>query len=210
MAGAAAVLIAAGKSVRMGTPKPLLPWLDDTLISYQIDSLREAGVSQTVVVLGHAAAEVAPRLKERRDVSVLVNSRYREGKTTSIKLGVRETDPRSTAFLLLAVDQPRPPAVLRHILGKHLESQALITQPVYDGRAGHPLVFHPALRDELLEITEERMGVREVVGRDPKRISKVAVDTPLVLLDLNTAEDYKRAVKLFEEGPWLSERASSL
>ena len=194
----------------MGTPKPLLPWLDDTLISYQIDSLREAGVSQTVVVLGHAAAEVAPRLKERRDVSVLVNSRYREGKTTSIKLGVRETDPRSTALLLLAVDQPRPPTVLRHILGKHLESQALITQPVYEGKAGHPLLFHPTLRGELLEITEERMGVREVVGRDPKRISKVAVDTPLVLLDLNTTTDYRRAVKLFEEGPWLSERASSL
>ena len=210
MAGATAVLIAAGESVRMGTPKPLLPWLGDTLIGYQIDSLREAGVSQTVVVLGHAATEVAPHLREREDVTVVINSRSREGKTTSIKLGVGESDPRASALLLLAVDQPRPPAVLRHILDKHLESQALITQPVYEEKAGHPLLFHPTLRGELLEITEERMGVRDVVGRDPKRVCKVAVDSPLVLLDLNTTEDYSRAVKLFEEGSWLSERASSL
>ena len=197
MAGVAAVLIAAGESVRMGTPKPLLPWLGDTLINYQVNSLREAGVSQTVVVLGHAADEVAPKVGESSGVTVLINPRYGEGKTTSIKLGVRATDPHAAAILLLAVDQPRPPGLMRRVLEEHLEGQALITQPVYEGKAGHPLLFHPALRGELLEITEERMGVREVVGRDPKRVSKVAVDSPLVLLDLNTAEDYREAVKLF-------------
>ena len=89
MAGVAAVLIAAGESVRMGAPKPLLPWLGDTLIEYQVNSLREAGVSQTVVVLGHAAADVAPLVEGSDDVIVLVNPHYREGKTTSIKLGIR-------------------------------------------------------------------------------------------------------------------------
>ena len=194
----------------MGTPKPLLPWLDDTLIGYQVSSLREAGVAQTVVVLGHAAADVAPHVRGRREVTVLINSHYREGKTTSIKLGIRETDPQATALLLLAVDQPRPPALLRHIVGKHLEGESLITQPMYEGRAGHPLLFHPTLRGELLEITEERMGVRDVLGRDPKRVSRVAVDTPLVLLDLNTAEDYRRALKLFEEAQKLPDMDSSL
>ena len=201
MAGVAAVLIAAGESVRMGAPKPLLPWLGDTLINYQVNSLREAGVSRTVVVLGRAADDVAPRLRESSDVTVLVNSRYREGKTTSIKLGVRETDPQAAALLLLAVDQPRPPALLRRIVEKHLAGQARITQPAYQGKAGHPLLFHPTLRDELLAITEERMGVRDVVGRDPARVARVAVDSPLVLLDLNTPEDYRRAVKMFEECP---------
>ena len=199
MAGVAAVLIAAGESTRMGSPKPLLPWLGGTLIEYQVKSLREAGVSQTVVVLGHAADEVAPYVQGSGDVAIVTNARYREGKTTSIKLGVRETDTRATALLLLAVDQPRPPALLRRVLEEHLESQALITQPVYEGKAGHPLLFHPALRGELLEITEERMGVREVVARDPKRVSKVAVDSTLALLDLNTADDYREAMKLFDE-----------
>ena len=72
---------------------------------------------------------------------------------------------------------------------------------MYEGKAGHPLLFNPTLRGELLEITEERMGVREVVARDPKaRLHVLAVDSSLVRLDLNTAEDYKRALKLFE-GP---------
>lgn len=208
MAGVTAVLIAAGESVRMGAPKPLLPWQGDTLIEYQVRSLREAGVSQTVVVLGHAADAVAPHVEGSSDVTVVVNSRYREGKTTSIKLGVREADPQAAALLLLAVDQPRPAALLRHILEQHLESEALITQPAYERKAGHPLLFHPALRGELLEITEERMGVREVVGRNPKRVSTVAVDSPLVLLDLNTAEDYRQALKLFEQGPRAPEEDS--
>ena len=69
---------------------------------------------------------------------------------------------------------------------------------MHQGKAGHPLLFHPTLRGELLEITEERMGVRDVVVRDPKRVTTVAVDSPLVHLDLNTAEDYERALKLFE------------
>ena len=199
MAGVAAVLIAAGESTRMGSPKPLLPWLGDTLIDYQIDALRAAGVARTVVVLGHAAAEVAPRVRTGSDVAVVINPRYREGKTTSIKLGVRETDPHASAILLLAVDQPRPPELLRRVLAKHLEGQALITQPAYEGKAGHPLLFHPSLRGELLAITEERMGVRDVVVRDPTRVSMAAVDSPLVLLDLNTADDYRRALKLFEK-----------
>ena len=210
MAGVTAVLIAAGESTRMGAPKPLLPWQGETLIEYQVKSLREAGVSQTVVVLGHAADAVAPHVEGSSDVSVVVNSRYREGKTTSITLGIREADPRTTALLLLAVDQPRPPALLRRIVGRHLERQAIITQPVWEGKAGHPLVFHPTLRGELLKITEEGMGVREVVSRDPERVSTVAVESPLVLLDLNTTDDYRQALNLFEEGPRAPEAGGCL
>ena len=210
MAGVAAVLIAAGESTRMGSPKPLLPWLGGTLIGYQIDSLRAAGVARTVVVLGHAAADVAPRVRTGGDVAVVVNPRYREGKTTSIKLGVQETDPQAAAILLLAVDQPRPPALLRRVLGRHLDGEALITQPAFEGKAGHPLLFHPSLRGELLAITEERMGVRDVVARDPSRVAMVAVDSPLVLLDLNTIDDYRRALRLFEEDARPPEAASIL
>ena len=183
----------------MGAPKPLLRWLDDTLINYQVNSLREAGISETVVVLGHAAADVAPHVRGGDDVTIVVNPRYREGKTTSIKLGVREADPQAAAILLLAVDQPRPAAMLRRVIQEHIGSRALITQPVYEGKSGHPLLFHSTFRDELLAITEERMGVRDVVARDPTRVSTVAVDSALALLDLNTADDYRRALKLFEE-----------
>ncbi len=196
MAGISAVLLAAGESTRMRQPKPLLPWQGKTLLEYQVQALIDAGASEVVVVLGHRAVDVLHYVRGP-GVSSVINDQYRQGKTTSIKAGLRSIQRQADGVLLLAVDQPRTPAILERVLHEHTESGALITAPRYQGHGGHPLLFSISLKPELEAISEERMGIREVMERHEAEIHWVEFDTPLVSLDINTPEDFDRAMRLF-------------
>ena len=192
MALVSAILTAAGESTRMGRPKPLLSWHGVTLVQYQVAGLLDAGVAEVVVVLGHQHQAVTPHV-EGPSVRYVVNPNYRQGKTTSIKAGLRAIDPTAEGILLLAVDQPRPPEIISAVMEAQAKSAALITAPRFNGRGGHPLVFSPLLKSELEAITEERQGVREVIRAHRSEINEVEIDDPIVRLDLNSPEEYEAA-----------------
>lgn len=192
MARVSAILTAAGESTRMGAPKPLLPWRGATLVEHQVACLLDGGCDEVVVVLGHAADEVAP-LVRGDGVRAVVNADYRLGKTTSIRAGLASADPSASAILLLAVDQPRTVAIVGRVVRAHLDGGGLITSPRYRGRGGHPLIFSAKLRPELEGITEENQGIREVFDAHRSDVLEVHLDDPMLRLDLNTPEDYEAA-----------------
>ena len=203
VAACAGVLLAAGESSRMGRSKQILDWLGEPLVVYQARQLLEAGMGQAIVVLGHEAEAVRPLVEVVDDprLTIVVNQDYLEGKTTSIKAGLRALGPGAASILLLAADQPRPGALLRRLAEAHAERGALISIPAHRGKHGHPPIFDPSLLPELLRITEEGRGVREVIQRHSGAIHEVEVDDPLVLTNLNTREDYERALALAASGP---------
>jgi molybdenum cofactor cytidylyltransferase len=177
----------------MGRPKPLLPWNGGTLVGSQVRSLAEGGISEVIVVLGHAALDVVAHVRGTDTLRILINPIYRQGRTTSIKTGLREVSRAADGVLLLAVDQPRPPDLIRRVLQEHADTGALITMPSYQGRGGHPVVFQRSLLSELLEISEERQGVREVMERHRDQVHRLEVDSPMARLDFNTWEEYREA-----------------
>ena len=176
----------------MGRPKPLLPWHDILLVEYQTSNLIEAGVAEVVVVLGHEHQLVAPHIRGPA-VRYVVNSDYRQGKATSIRAGLRSADAQADGILLLAVDQPRPFALVEEIIEAHHRQKALITSPRYQGRGGHPLVFSHLLRGELEGVTEERQGIREGFRSRRGEVNEVEIEDPIVCLDLNSPEEYEEA-----------------
>ena len=192
MAGVSAILTAAGESRRMGRPKPLLPWRGATLVERQIEALRDGGADEVVVVLGHRADEVAEYVG-RDGVRAVVNAAYREGKTTSIKAGLRAAAADAGAIMLLAVDQPRTAGIVAAVIGAHRASGALITSPRYQGHGGHPLVFDAALRGELSRVSEGRQGIREVFMAHRGDVNEFAMDDAMVRVDMNTPEAYAAA-----------------
>ena len=196
MEPAAAILLAAGESRRMGSLKALLPWQGSTLLAYQIASLRQAGVEPVVVVLGHQAGRLKPEVEGKEGVIWRVNPDYRQGKTTSIKAGLNALDPgRPSAILILNVDQPRSAETIGSLLLQHRQGGRSITIPRYRGKGGHPLVLDSALLEELKSIDEESLGVRAVVRRHQDATLLVEMDTPEVLWDLNTPEQYEAAIR---------------
>ena len=195
----AALLLAAGESRRMGQLKALLPWQGTTLLSHQIAALAAAGVGRIMVVLGHRAAELREVLQRERaiqpGVAWAVNPDYLQGKTTSIKAGLRALSPHNPqTILLLNVDQPRRSETLDYLLRQHQAAAAPITLPVYQGKGGHPVLLDAALMDELLDLTEETQGLRAVMQRHRDCINRVEMAAPEVLWDLNTPEQYRAAL----------------
>lgn len=198
MTGTFAILLAAGQSTRMGTPKPLLAWFGATLVERQTEALLEAGVDDVYVVTGHRAYEVHARVRGAHVYRVL-NPHYKLGKSTSIKAGLAALPHGIETIVLLAVDQPRPAWLIRKVLESHRTTRAPISCPRYHNHGGHPLIFSGALAIELDSISEETEGVRSVVKAHAAQINWVEMDTPLARLDLNTPEAYEKAKGLFPD-----------
>ena len=197
----AAVLLAAGESSRMGQPKSLLWWRGLRLVQYQTASLLESGVSSVIVILGHNSDDIVPHIVASDIIQIVINPDHQKGKTTSIRLGMSHVSNDVNGILLLAVDQPRPPDLVRHVMEEHQRSGAIITHPTHGGRGGHPIIFDISLKRELLSITEENQGIREVVARHHGDTHTVAVDTSIARVDLNTMDDYVKAFREFGAVP---------
>lgn len=192
----AALLLAAGESTRMGSPKPLLSWEGGTLIEYQVRQLQEAGAHPIIAVLGHAADQVQP-VVEPLGATVVTNERYREGRASSVRAGVGAVPPDTEAVVVLSVDQPRPGPLIKEVIEAHRAAKALITMPSFRGRRGHPTVFSGKLLAEMSRVTEENLGLREVVTRHSGDVMTVEVESPLAVADVNTPEEYQRVKELF-------------
>ena len=195
----------------MGDLKALVPWRDQTLIQYQVASLADGGVSPIIVVLGHQAEKIEPLVKSTRAVLCVHNPDYLQGKTTSIKTGLRllqgltestNDTVRANAILVLSVDQPRSPEIIRRLIELHFRGTAdsppklpaLITIPTYRGKGGHPIVFSSSLMPELMEISEDTLGLRAIVHRHNEDTQRIEMASSEVLIDLNTPKDYQSAL----------------
>ena len=193
------IVLAAGDSSRMGRPKQTLPWEGVPLLRSQVEESGKTGARQVVVVLGNDAAEfrtVLPSRLERAELIVIENPDYERGKTTSVKAGIRAMHSPVDAVVPMAGDSPRPAALLDRLVEAHFAGRKPITYPWFQGVEGHPGVFSMELRDELLEIEEASRGIRGVTERDPARVNRVEFDDPLAIVNLNTWDDYERALRL--------------
>ena len=201
MSGVAAVLLAAGQSSRMGQLKALLPWRGSSLLEHQVSALLDGGATQVVVVLGHESERLRPLLQGRDGVAIAFNPDHLQGKTTSIKAGLRALDPGEVQSLLfLNVDQPRSVETVRSVIDAHGAGTNLITIPTYQGKGGHPTIVDVSLLDELLAIDEDSFGMKAVTQRHLAQTHRWEVDAAEILWDLNTPEDYRAAVENWQRG----------
>ena len=195
MPGVGAILLAAGESSRMGQLKALLPWRNTTLLEHQLRSLLDGGVQLVVVVVGHDADRLKPIIEAVEGASWTLNNDYLQGKTTSLKAGVAALAGQPISdVLLLNVDQPRNADTVRRLLERHQASSFRITIPTYGGKGGHPILIAAELFPELAEIEEESQGLKAVVRRHAEATERYELDDPSVLLDLNTPEQYQKAL----------------
>ena len=177
----------------MGLLKAVLPWQDTTLLRYQVTSLLSAGISDVIVVVGHKAETLRPLIEGVSGVTTVLNLRYRTGKSSSVRAGLRHLGTHAGHILVLAVDQPRSSDLIRQVLDAHMTHGAPVTYPTYQGKGGHPVVFSRDLLPEMTRIRESRQGLREVVQHHRHEAARIPVDDSHVLLDLNLPHDYQRA-----------------
>jgi len=191
MKGVSALLLAAGKSNRMGQLKALLPWKETTLLQYQVGSLQSGGVSQVIVVLGYRAESLRSVIVDIPGVLPVLNVRYNTGRASSVRAGLKKLNQDTEMIMVLSVDQPRSPDLIARVLKEHRKSQSLVTYPTYNGKGGHPTIFSSSLLPDLMKIRDSRLGLREVVARYVGETHRFEVSDKDALLDLNYPEDYE-------------------
>ena len=137
MTQVAAILLAAGRSSRMGAFKPLLPFGNKTVIEACIDYLHDGGIEEIVVVLGHRAEDIRRRIS---GVTFAVNPDPDSEMGASIVAGVRELSETAQATLIALVDHPAvPPTIVTELLESWKRGARLVI-PTWQGRGGHPVL----------------------------------------------------------------------
>ena len=184
----AAVVLAAGASVRLGEPKQLVRLAGETLLQRAIRTAHEAGCAPVVVVLGADAAQIQAQ-SDLSDAVVAINDAWSEGMASSIRIGVRTLGSvanEAGGVVLMTCDQPAVTA--EHLLA--LMETGETAASAYAGRRGVPAYLPSTAFAQLIELRGDA-GARDLL-REAATVELAGGE-----LDIDTAQDVARALELF-------------
>jgi xanthine dehydrogenase YagT iron-sulfur-binding subunit len=200
----AIIILAAGASVRMGTPKQLLKIGSGTLVRRAACAAIDCGCRPVILVLGANAELIRPEL-ESLEIILTLNSRWRSGMSSSIGHGLEtllEIAPETEGILLMPADQPNITSQsLGKIIQAQAESHAGLVAARFNQVLGTPAFFSREYFGELMQL-EGAGGAKTLLGRHRGRL--LPVDLPEAELDLDTPEDivaFNRHKEILRSGP---------
>jgi molybdenum cofactor cytidylyltransferase len=179
-----AAILAAGKSIRMGQQKMLLPWGNATVLGKVIETLQSAGIEDIVLVINSKIALQVTSYELR----VMLND---DGEMlTSIQLGLQAQKPSAEAMLICLGDQPQvEERSVRSVCDAFRQNKSRIVAPSYQMRRGHPWLIARELWDEVLRMRAPE-SMRDFLNARKDDIFYVDYDSPSILQDLDTPADY--------------------
>jgi molybdenum cofactor cytidylyltransferase len=189
----AAIILAAGSSMRYGAPKQLLDWKGKPFVRHIAETALQSGLWPVVVVSGAHHAEIESRLKEL-PVQIVQNENHAQGQSTSIKTGLRALSPKVGACVFLLADQPQIPVdVIRALVESHSrELQPILAPLVLEERRANPVLFDNITFPDLLNL-EGDVGGRAIFSNH--KVEFLPWHDDILLLDVDKPEDYKRLIE---------------
>jgi CTP:molybdopterin cytidylyltransferase MocA len=184
----AAILLAAGRSRRMGAFKPLLSFGPQTVIESSVANLCAGGITDIIVVVGHGGDEIREKLKAA-GVSFVFNPDADTPMGVSIALGVKQIGDHFEAVLIAPADHPAISGDTIGSIVNEWEQGALLVRPEYEGRGGHPVLVDRKYFAELLHLDPDR-GLRGFFDRHHSETHRLSVNSPFIARDMDTWEDY--------------------
>ena len=192
--GVAAVVLAAGTSSRFGSPKLLQQFGRATLLERTLDSVGRSRVEDRIVVLGHEADNIL-RTIDLKGFRVVINPRYREGMSSSLRVGIDAVRKRERAAIIILADQPfLTQATIDRIIKVYEETGARVIAPTHRGRQANPVLFDRSLFGEISGLSGDR-GAKKIIRDHWSEVQKIEMDDPLSLMDIDTPKDLKRALR---------------
>lgn len=184
-----AIILAAGESKRMGEQKMLMPWGKSTVLQTVISTFQASGIKDILVVTGGARQQIEGLIG--KTVQTVFNEDYKNGEMlSSIQLGLSAKMREASAALICLGDQPQvEERSVRSICNAFLETKSQIVVPSYQMQRGHPWLVARPLWDELLAMKSPKTP-RDFLKKHARTIHYVLVNTPSVIADLDTPEDY--------------------
>jgi molybdenum cofactor cytidylyltransferase len=193
-----AIVLAAGKSTRMGRPKATLPLGDgETFLSHIVRTCREAEINDVIVVVGHEADAVRASVATRGvTVRFVENPDYESGQFSSLVAGLRAVDrPGVSAVLVTLVDVPLVTAdTVRTVVERYIRTRAPIVRPTRGNEHGHPVLIDRSVFDELRH-ADPAAGAKPIVRAHASPVGDIAIEDAGAFLDIDTLAEYQRVIE---------------
>ena len=188
----AIIILAAGKSGRMGLPKQLLPIKGKSLLQRTIDQAGASKASDVCIVLGAEAAEIQKKIREG-SFRIVMNHHWTEGMSSSIRAGISALPESIEAAIISLCDQPFLSSQIFDVLiDTFATSHKSIVTCEFDGSVGPPVLFSRIHFPQLSSL-EGDAGAKRIVLQHEEDVARVPF--PLGSVDLDTAEDYKKFIR---------------
>ena len=154
----AGIIIAAGESMRLGRAKQLLTWHGKSLIEFIIQIVTDCRLDPIHVVLGSNYNQIVPYINYPK-VKIINNEKWKEGKGTSISLGVRSLPEKVKATFIFVVDQPfLDQRLINALLDVYEKKNADIVAPYVRGIQSNPVLFNKKVFSELMKLKGKEGG----------------------------------------------------
>jgi molybdenum cofactor cytidylyltransferase len=186
----AAIILAAGRSQRMGAFKPLLPFGPTTVIETCIENIRGGGVQTVVVVIGQGreANELKAYLRNS-SITFAINPDSESEMSASIACGVHALPEEARAVIINPVDHAAVPSEVVRILISEWKKGAQLLKPSYNQQGGHPVLIDLRYRDELMNL-DPAGGLKTLFRNHQEEVSRVSVNSNYIARDMDTWDDY--------------------
>ncbi|RMA72695.1 nucleotidyltransferase family protein [Petrotoga olearia] len=194
-----AVVLAAGESLRMKTPKQILPWGDKTVLETVVTRLLKCQYidDEIIVVLGGNFEKIGPIFSKYEDhrLKIVKNNDYKKGMLTSVWSGLNSLSKDSEFILFTLGDMPLIKIQTFNELTRFaINNKTIILAPTYQGRRGHPLIVHKSQIPDIYQLSGPG-GLRTLLSNHPERVSLHEVNDEGIIIDIDTIEDYNIYLK---------------
>ena len=192
-----AVILAAGESKRMGSPKMLLPFNGSTMIECVIANVTKSDADKIIVVLG-AEKEALIQLTGKWHIEYCYNENYKEGMLSSVQCGFKNLPPGCKASLVFQGDQPLITYItINTVINAYISSEKGIVIPVYRDKRGHPILIDMKYRNDIDKLSRDK-GLRSLAYKFAADVFEVETDESGILRDFDTYEQYKKGINLIK------------
>jgi len=193
-----AVVLAAGRSERMGTQKLLLPLGGKPLIARVVDEISHSHVEHVFVVIGRAGERLRAALTDK-SVHLVENPDDASDMLGSVRCGLRALPTDCEAVLAVLGDQPGiTRRLVDELIRRFRASESRIIVPTCNGHRGHPVLFSARYFEELLN-GYNGDGLRGFLDAHTAEVSSVALPNSDGLEDMDTPADYQRQKEMFSD-----------
>ncbi|HAF48406.1 MAG TPA: putative selenium-dependent hydroxylase accessory protein YqeC [Anaerolineaceae bacterium] len=190
----AGVILAAGGSERLSTPKQLLDWQGKPFVHNVAQQALEAGLAPLIVVTGAYHDQVVQALAGL-PVEIVYNPDWQQGQSTSMKAGLKSLPEGCGSVMFLLSDQPQISSeLIRQLMDRYFQNRKSITAPMVNGQRGNPLLFDQSAFSALAEVNGDRGG-RAVINRFD--VDWLPWEDRRILLDVDRVGDYERLLKAY-------------
>ncbi len=196
-ASVSCVILAAGRSLRMGEDKLALIFEGKTILEHVLDNVVKAGIEEIIVVTrpDHKWAWLPGKYKCR----IVENPLYHTGMASSLQAGLKAVGHHVQGVLFALADQPKVTTDIYKLMVMNFQEKLkLITCPVFKGERGNPTLFDRRTWPDLMQLKGDQGGRQLINTLAPENIDFIETDLPVIIEDIDTISDYEA---LLDKGP---------